>query len=105
MIIEPGRKEEDDGLSRLTNDRFDARNACDRGVKAFVDLLTIDTFCGFDVLFQIARLDVQVCDERDLLVLIPQWRGERLRAAGRSMEQKVGSCWRAIVATWRLIVF
>jgi hypothetical protein len=72
VIIEPDLGNNKDGISRLTDDRFDARNACDTCVKALVDVLTNDAFRDFDVVFQMARLDGNACDESDLLVLIPQ---------------------------------
>lgn len=69
-MIDCGRTDNSDVLSGLTDDRVDARKACDKGVEAPIDVLTIDAFRDAEVIFQIARLDGKARDESDLLVLI-----------------------------------
>jgi hypothetical protein len=55
-------------------------------------------------LFQIERLESDQGDEVAFPALMLQERGARPRTAV-VLAKKVGSCWRPIVATWRLIVF
>lgn len=88
---------------------FDARQLRDMGV-AELDHGAIEFVMGeawrFAVaLFQIARCEGDQGEENALPVLIPQERGVRPRTAGGLMVVRVRSCWRPIVATWRLIVF
>jgi hypothetical protein len=86
-----------------------ARKVCIIGIAGLdhrtIECVLRESWRAAVALFQIARLESDQGDGSALPVLMAQERGVRPRTAVGLIARRVGSCWRPIVATWRLIVF